>query len=40
MHTFVAICAIISPALAIYCGIPYIFSIVRGEAKPDFPEVP
>jgi hypothetical protein len=34
MHTFVIVCSAISTALAIYCGIPYIFSIVRGETKP------
>lgn len=34
MHTFVTVCGLISSALAIYCGIPYIFSIVRGQTKP------
>jgi hypothetical protein len=34
MHTFVVVCGAISSVLAIYCGIPYIFSIVRGETKP------
>ena len=34
MHAFVVVCAAISTILAIYCGIPYIFSIIRGETKP------
>jgi hypothetical protein len=34
MHTFVVVCAAFSTILAIYCGIPYIFSIIRGETKP------
>jgi len=34
MDIFVAICGLLSTGLAIYCGIPYIFSIVRGKTKP------
>jgi hypothetical protein len=34
MHAFVVVCAALSTVLAIYCGIPYIFSIIRGETKP------
>ena len=34
MHYFVVTCGVLSSVLAIYCGIPYILSIVRGETKP------
>src|SRR6185436_3517360 len=34
MELFVLVCGFLSTALAIYCGIPYIFSILRGETKP------
>jgi|GEM_PF-945404 len=34
MHAFVVTCAAISTVLAIYCTIPYIVSILRGQTKP------
>lgn len=34
MDIFAIVCGIISSGLAIYCGIPYFFSIIRGETKP------
>ncbi|HEX7963807.1 MAG TPA: hypothetical protein VF466_04430 [Candidatus Saccharimonadales bacterium] len=34
VHDFVVVCGFLSSALAIYCGIPYILSILRGQTKP------
>lgn len=34
MHLFVLACAAISTVLAVYCVIPYVVSIVRGQTKP------
>ncbi|HSW98209.1 MAG TPA: hypothetical protein VLF71_00030 [Candidatus Saccharimonadales bacterium] len=34
MHPFVLACAIISTVLAVYCVIPYVLSIIRGQTKP------
>jgi len=34
MHLFVVTCSVISTVLAIYCTIPYMVSIVKGETKP------
>lgn len=34
MNFFVAFCGVVSVILAIYCGIPYIRSILNGKTKP------
>ncbi|HEX3082731.1 MAG TPA: hypothetical protein VHQ86_05805, partial [Candidatus Saccharimonadia bacterium] len=34
LATFTSVCGVISTVLAVYCGLPYLVSIVRGHTKP------